>query len=91
MPWAKEGNAMAEGNPEKVQTRRRGKAPTRRGRVGCHRKLPEQEHAHASGLREQDSSVEATGGKKPFAHLGENRHFFSRLRVARHPLHVLRA
>ena len=43
MPWTKEGNDMAEGTQEKVQTCRREKVPLlgrmREGGVGCHRKL----------------------------------------------------
>ena len=85
---------MAEGIQEKIQTHRRGKAPLlgrmRRG-VGHHRKLPALEHAHACMLRGWGCSVEATGGKKPLAHLGETGRFLCRLPVARHLLCGLRA
>ena len=52
-------------------------------RRGGHRKLPAPEHAHACGLRGQGCSAEAMGMEKPLAHLGEIRHFLSRLPVAR--------
>ena len=37
----------------------------RGGRVGHHRKLPAQEHAHAHRLRGWGGSVEATGSENP--------------------------
>lgn len=93
MPRAKEGNAIAEGTQEKVQTCRRGKAPLmgKGGGAGCHRKLPALECVHAHQLRGWGSSAEATGGQKPLAHLGKMRHFLSRLLMARHLLCGLRA
>ena len=52
MPQAEEGNAMAEGNQEKAQTCRRGKAPLLGRARGGGRKLPVLELVHACGFSE---------------------------------------
>ena len=60
MPWAGEWNTTAEGTPEKVQIRRRGRVPflerARGGGVDHHRNLPAPEQVHARGLRGWGSS-----------------------------------
>ena len=67
-----------------------GEGERRRG--GCHKKLPELECAHACGLSEgRGALVQAKGGKKPLAHLGEIGHSLCRLQVARHLLRGLKA
>ena len=54
---------------------------------GLHRKSPAPEHAHAHRLSEGRAAlVQAMGGEKPLAHLGEIGHSLCRLQVARHLL-----
>ena len=63
-----------------------------RGEEESHlRKLPVSELAHVLRLRGWGNSAEATGGKKPLAHLGEIRCFLFRLLATRNLLCGLRA
>ena len=66
MPWAKEGNTMAEGTWEKVWTRKRGKVlllgrGEEEGRAAIGNSLCWSTYAH--WFRRQGASAEATGAR----------------------------
>ena len=80
---------MAEGTCEKVWTHRRGQMPLL-GRV--RERGADHQCVHACGLSEGGAALaQATGSKKPLAHLGETGYFLCRLLVARNLLYGLRA
>ena len=87
--WGRE--CHGRGNPEEGLDPQEGKAPllgkVRGGGADHHRKLPAMECAHACELSEGSAAlVQATGGKKPLACLGETGCFLCRLPMARHLL-----
>ena len=88
MQRAEEGECHGRGNPGEcpdLQERQGtivGEGERKGGR--CHRKLPALERAHARGLTESRAAlVQAKGGKKPLARLGETGHSLCRLQVTR--------
>ena len=96
-PRAGEENAMAEGTRQKVQTHRRGKEllldrVRGEGQTAIGNSLHQSMHMPEGSQRAGGwALVQATGGKKPLAHLGETGRFLCRLPVARHLLCGLRA
>ena len=88
MPQAKKGNTTTEETRERVLTCRRGKVPLLgRGEEDTGTTIGNSLRwsVHMlKGLEGVGRSAEASGDKKPLAHLREIRHFLCRPLMARH-------